>query len=102
LSYKNWLVGAQASLVQGPKVEQPPKNQAFKRGEMMIQRHADQRSPVNFSSDTSLSSGRAPSGSVPKLAARCWPFPAAARFTVAVSGNARESVASQPASSFIT
>jgi hypothetical protein len=102
-SYKNLLIGAQGSLVAGPKVETIHKDQAFKRGEMMIQRNADHRSPINFSSDASLRSGRPPSGSEPKLKARCWPFPAAARFTVAGSGNVQDSgAACQPASSFIT
>jgi hypothetical protein len=69
----------------------------------MLQRNVDHRSPMNFSSDASVRPGRPPSGREPKLAARCWPFPAAARFTVGSPGNARESLAAcRPASSFIT
>jgi hypothetical protein len=69
----------------------------------MIQRNADHRSPMIFSSEAALRSGRPPLGSEPRLPARCWPFPAAARFTVAGAANAQDSgAASQAASSFIT
>jgi hypothetical protein len=103
LSYKTLLAGAQCPPVQGPKVETSYNNQEFKRGEMMLQRNADYRSPMNFSSDASRLLGRPPSGSEPKLTAPCWPFPAAARFTVAASGSTQDSgAARQPASSFIT
>jgi hypothetical protein len=69
----------------------------------MIQHNADHRSPMNFSSDTSRLAGRPPSGSEPKLAAYCWPFPVAARFTATAPGDARDSgAACQAASSFVT
>jgi hypothetical protein len=69
----------------------------------MIQHNADHRPPMNFSSEISLRSGRPPSRSEPKLTARCWPFPAAARFTVAAPVSTQDSgAARQPASSFVT
>jgi hypothetical protein len=69
----------------------------------MIQHNADHCSPMSSSSDASQRPGRPQSGSEPKLAARCWPFPAAEWFTVAAPGNARERLAGRPAaSSFVT
>jgi hypothetical protein len=68
----------------------------------MIQRNADHRSPMNFSSESSLRSGRQLLGSEPKRTAHCWPFPVAARFVAATEHALASGAARQAASSFIS